>query len=178
MPAVSPHLDARERDCVEEVLRTAEVAYVAMVESSDPHGTPRPYVVPMNFAYEPPARGSAASSGAAGLEGRLLLHTGPGRKARALAADPHVCVSVTSREQLDLGPTPCDDGYLYQSVLLEGQASLLTGDAEREAALRTIVAKYDPPAVTEAFKPQVFSKTLLYVVQVQTIGFKERPKHH
>lgn len=168
MPAVSPDLDARERDIVERVLRTERLAYVAMVESSDSGGTTKPYVVPMNFAYDSPAR--------AGDEGRLLLHTGPGRKVDALAANARVCVAVTSNEELRLGSAPCEDGYLYQSVLLEGQASLLTDDEQREVALRSIVAKYDPAAEDKPFDSRIFAQTLLYAVEVEIIGFKERPK--
>lgn len=169
LPAVSPDLDAREHACVEEVLRTAPLAYVAMVEATASSAAARPYVVPMNFAYEPPKRGAASA-------GRLLLHTGPGRKTAALAQNPRVCVSVTAQEQLKLGATPCDDGYLYQSVMLEGRAVLLTDEGERDAALRAIVAKYDPAAVGGPFKPRTFVKTLIYAVEVETVSFKERPK--
>lgn len=174
LPAVSPDLHARERGLVEEVLRTAPLAYLAVVETATPRDAApscaaRPYVVPMNFAYEPGARGAAP-------EGRLLVHTGPGRKAEALAQNPRVCVSVIAHEHLKLGATPCDDGYLYQSVVLEGRAVLLTDEAEREQALRAIVAKYDTESSERPFKPQVFAKTLLYAVEVETIGFKERPK--
>ena len=175
MPAVSPDLDARERACVEEVLRTAQVAYVGMMDGQAPGDTARPYVVPMNFAYEPPTVPSTHAE-PAGAEGRLLFHTGPGRKVEALGRNPRICVSVTAQEQLKLGATPCDDGYLYQSVVLEGRAVLLTDEVAREAALRVIVAKYDPPAADKPFKPQTFAKTLVYEVEVETIGFKERPK--
>jgi len=170
LPAVSPDLDLRERSCVEQVLNSAKLAYVAMVESpgQNERPSPRPYVTPMNFAYEPPAPGCP--------EGRLLMHTGPGRKVDALAVHPHVCVSVTAQEELHLGDTPCQDGYLYQSVILEGRASLLTDEVEREAALRAIVAKYDPDAVDKPFDPITFAQTLLYAVHVDVIGFKERPK--
>ncbi len=194
MPAVSPDLDDRERSCVEQVLRSAPVAYVAMVEPPAPCAAttgaaaldaaaldaatldaPRPYVVPMNFAYQPPATTPAPSAGGA-PEGRLLLHTGPGRKVDALAQNPRVCVTVISQEELRLGPTPCQDGYLYQSVVVEGRATLLTDEVEREQALRTIVAKYDPEASTKPFDPRIFAQTLLYAVDIDVIGFKERPK--
>lgn len=168
LPAVSPDLDARERGLVELVLRTARLAYVAMVDRAGGDDSTRPYVVPMNFAYESPSNDAS--------EGRLLLHTGPGRKVDALSADPHVCVSVTAEEELKLGPTPCEDGYLYLSVLLEGRAVQLTDEPSRDAALRAIVAKYDPEAAGKPFEARIFAQTLLYAVEVETIGFKERPK--
>lgn len=170
MPVVTPDLDDRERAAVERVLGDALVAYVAMVDGTNRADPLRPYVVPMNFAYERPC------AGVTGDEGRLLLHTGPGRKVDALAADPSVCVSVISQEELRLGSAPCEDGFLYRSVILEGQAILLTDEVEREKALRAIVAKYDPGAVAKPFAANTFSQTLLYVVEVETIGFKERPK--
>lgn len=171
MPAVSPDLNDRERACVEQALHTARIAFVAMIDSKRREDIPNPYVVPMNFAYEPPSPCAPES------EGRLLLHTGPGRKADALDHDPRVCVSVISQEELRLGPTPCEDGYLYQSVVLEGRALLLTDDVKRERALRAIVAKYDPDAIAKPFDARIFAQTLLYAVDIEAIGFKERSRH-
>lgn len=178
LPALSPDLDERERGCVEQVLHSAEIAHVAMVGPAERDDRPRPYVVPMNFVYEAPSdAGSGTGDAGSEGEGRLLLHTGPGRKVDALADNPRVCVSVISDERLELGSTPCEDGYLYQSVVLEGRAVLLTDDSERGASLRAIVAKYDPEAAHKPFDPRIFAQTLLYVVEVDQIGFKERPRH-
>ena len=81
-----------------------------------------------------------------GPEGRLLLHTGPGAKVDALAAEPPR-MRVHDRPGATRARChPLRDGYLYQSVILEGRALLLTA-IEREAALRAIVAKYDPERV-------------------------------
>jgi nitroimidazol reductase NimA-like FMN-containing flavoprotein (pyridoxamine 5'-phosphate oxidase superfamily) len=181
LPTVSPNLDDRERACVEQLLRTAPIAHVALVDTTAPDGLPRPYVLPMNFAYQPPSTGATATSdlthpGAPAPEGRVFVHTGPGRKVETLTGNPRVCISVTSQESLDLGASPCDDGYLYQSVVLEGLAVLLADETARETALRIIVAKYDPAAVDKPFKAKVFAKTIVYAVEVDTIGFKERPK--
>ena len=187
MPVVSPDLGPHERKCAEQVLSSAEFAYVAMVESADsvaeaqsdePRSDSvsatslRPYVTPMNFVYEPHADGE----GPAGSEGRLLLHTGPGRKVEALKKNPRICVSVTAKTRLKLGATPCEDGYLYQSVIVEGRALPLSDEAEREGALRAIVTKYDPSAVDRPFDPEIFAQTLLYTVEIDVIGFKERPR--
>jgi nitroimidazol reductase NimA-like FMN-containing flavoprotein (pyridoxamine 5'-phosphate oxidase superfamily) len=181
LPAVSPYLDDGERACVEQVLRAAPIAYVALVDATAPDGLPRPYVLPMNFAYQPAGACAAAASAPThpdtpAPEGCVFVHTGPGRKVQALAGNPRVCISVTSQESLELGASPCDVGYLYQSVVLEGHAVLLADEAAREAALRMIVAKYDPAAADKPFKAKVLAKTILYAVEVDAIGFKERPK--
>ena len=54
MPVESPYLDQRERTFAQEVLCHGQVAYVATGEKNAVTQTTVPYVVPMNFSYEPP----------------------------------------------------------------------------------------------------------------------------
>lgn len=140
----------------EEVLLRVPVAFVAVV---DPAGSP--YVVPMNFAY---------------ASGRLYLHTGPGRKADALAADSRVCMTATMDEVFEQGPTPCKDGFAYRSVVVEGRATILAEPEERETALRAIITKYDPAAAGKPLDGAVLSATLVYAVDIENISHKERPR--
>jgi nitroimidazol reductase NimA-like FMN-containing flavoprotein (pyridoxamine 5'-phosphate oxidase superfamily) len=147
------HLTPEERKSADDLLYRAPFAFVAMVESTGP------YVVPMNFAYAP---------------GRLFLHTGPGRKSAALAADPRVCVAITRDEAFDQGTTPCKDGYAFRAVIVEGCARLLDNHAEREEALRAIVNKYDPAAVDAPFEETALDKTLVYAVIIDELSYKER----
>ena len=148
------HLTPEERRSADELLRRAPFAFVAMVEESGP------YVVPMNFAYAP---------------GRLYLHTGPGRKSAALAADPRVCVAVTMDEAYEQGASPCKDGYSFKGVIAEGWAKLLEEHTERQAALQAIVAKYDPAAAGEPLEEAAVTKTLVYAVIIDTLTYRELP---
>lgn len=196
MGTAARHLTPDERMSAEEVLRKAPLAFVAVVENAAPdavapppgaQGAPggaRPYVVPLNFAYEPAAAPAASADDAPAATpgtaptslGRLFFHTGPGRKTEALSGNPRVCIAVTADESFDQGASPCQDGFAFRSVLLEGRALLLEDQNQREQALRAIVAKYDPDAVEKPFKLQVFARTLIYVVEVETIAVRERPK--
>lgn len=154
----------------EELLRNTPSAYVAMTESAGP------YVVPMNFAYKPGAGGSSDAADAYPAPRRLYLHTGPGRKSRALAADPRVCIAMVADVTFDQGPSPCEDGFSYRSVLVEGRARLLEDQGEREAALREIVAKYDPDAAETPFDERPLAQTLVYEITIETLSYRERPR--
>ncbi len=160
MTKSDPPLTFEERQRAEELLRLAPFAYIGVVESG------APYVVPMNFAYQP-GRSDA---------GRLYLHTGAGRKTSALAKNPKVCVAITADAAFLQGASPCEDGFTFRSVVAEGTAALLEDREEREAALRAIVSKYDPEAASMAFDEAVLVQTLIYAVTIETVSYRELPR--
>jgi uncharacterized protein len=141
-----------------ELLRQAPFAAFAVVDGG------HPYVVPLNFAHE----GSPAPYG------RLVVHTGPGRKSAALAANPRVCLTASADEGFVQGDTPCSDGFAFSSVVAEGTARLLEGLPERLAALDAIVAKYDHAMAGRPFEERVLAKTLVYEVVIESLAYRER----
>jgi nitroimidazol reductase NimA-like FMN-containing flavoprotein (pyridoxamine 5'-phosphate oxidase superfamily) len=173
MSRPSPHQTTN----AELVLRRASVAYLALVENGS-GGVP--YVVPINFAYDggaPATSGPAAALGAADRPtARLFFHSGAGRKTRALAENPRVCLAVTADVSFVAGPSPCEEGFAYKSVLVWGRAVRLESREEREQALRLIVAKYDPKAADQAFDEHDFEQTLVYAVTIDDLSFKQRPR--
>ena len=160
MDTTTEPLSNADAAAAEELLRDAPFAYLAMVE---PDG---PYVVPLNFAYV---------GGEGGLDGHIYFHTGEGRKTEALAAHPRVCLAVTGRVAFDQGDTPCADGFSYRSLLVWGPARRIEDRHGREAALRAIVAKYDPAAAGAPFGEADFAQTLIYELVVEAVGYKEQP---
>ena len=150
------------------MLHGAPYGYLAVTE---PGG---PYVVPLNFAYA--EEGRAAGAKAAGEpSGRVVFHTGEGRKTAALAADARVCLAVTDSVAFQQSDGPCADAFSYRSVLLWGRAWRIDEDAEREAALRTIVGKYDPGAAGLPFGEADFARTLLYEIVIEAVSYKQEP---
>jgi len=139
------------------MLEKAPYAYVAVVEKD------RPYAVPMNYACD--------------LQARVIyLHTGRGRKSAALGENPRVCIVIAADAAFDRGPTPCSDGFSFRSTVVEGTAQLLEDPAEREAALRTIVAKYDPDAADTPLDAGVLAQTLVYAVHMETVSYRQSPR--
>jgi nitroimidazol reductase NimA-like FMN-containing flavoprotein (pyridoxamine 5'-phosphate oxidase superfamily) len=191
-----PHPTPERHNGLEKLLREAPVAHLGLVEGPPSGETAsRPYVVPVNFAYVgspfagEQSKPSPTPGGAPGQETqappepandrpfpRLFLHTGVGRKTRALAKNPHVCVAVTSDVSFSAGLRPCEDGFDYRSALVWGRARLLESREDRLAALGAIVAKYDPQAVGRPFDERDFAQTQVYEVSVDTVSYKERPR--
>src|SRR5665647_771222 len=116
-------LSAQERATVKNILHQVPVGYLAVIADD-------PYVVPINFVYD-----SLDNSDG---WGRILFHSGKGKKSEALAKDARVCLAILGEAVFDRGSEPCGDGFTYRSALVEGKAELLTGKAEREQALRMI----------------------------------------
>ena len=108
--------------------------------------------------------------------GYLIVHTGAGRKTKALADNPRVCIAVTADTAFVRGETPCQHGFTYRSVLVEGRATLVEENAGREQALRSLAAKYDRASAPESFEQTVLAQTLVYTIEIDTLAYKERPR--
>ena len=159
-------LSGAETAAAKQLLRSAPFAHLAMVE---PGG---PYVVPLNFAYTEDAGDPAAE-----FRGRVYFHTGEGRKTQALAdrsarsawrsptASLSTKATALARTASRFGP--CSSGAMPISSRTRGP---------REAALRVIVAKYDPGAIGAPFDEAVLARTLIYEVAIKEAGFRERPR--
>jgi nitroimidazol reductase NimA-like FMN-containing flavoprotein (pyridoxamine 5'-phosphate oxidase superfamily) len=152
-------LSAQEKTQARDVLGCTRIAYLSVTDGG-------PYVVPICFASELP-EGSEEW-------GRVVFHTGEGRKSRALAVDPRVCLAVVADVAFDQGPEPCADAFIYRSVLIEGSAVRLEERVQREEALRLIVAKYDARASDLPFAEEEFRMTLVYSVAIETLSYKQR----
>ena len=103
------------QDEIEALLRRCRVGRIGCCIDD------RPYVVPVNFAYD----GSA-----------VYVVSGPGRKIDAMRADPGVCFEV---DEIDESAGALD----WRSVIADGVYVELTDDDGRRAAL-TLLGKICP----------------------------------
>lgn len=136
-----------------EVLKHAESGYLAMA------GDGWPYLVPLCFAYD---------------KNDIHFHCGGGLTASLLAADDRACFAVATTPQFVRGAAPWDDTVFYESVLAFGRVRLLDDDAAREAALRSIVAKYDAAAQGESLRSTAFNAVLVYTLEVEALTYRTR----
>lgn len=149
-PAGSGKLAGEVRTLLAEVL----VGHLAIV------GNEGPYVVPISFAPG---------------EQAVYFHGGPGHKADLLAADPRVCLAVTSPPELTKGADPCGDNFNYRSALLFGRARRLLDEEERLSGLRALAGKYHPEAAAAPFRPEVLARTLVYALDLDNVTWKTHP---
>ena len=106
------------------ILRTASVGRLATCLGE------RPYVVPVNFVFD---------------SGKVYFHSAPhGRKLDHIVANPNVCFQVDDEATVLPGRRACDFTAHYFSAIVFGAAEVVADADERLAAMRALMAKYDP----------------------------------
>ena len=115
--------EIKELSLIEEILREAPIGRVGVCTNG------RPYVIPMNFAYD---------------EGSIFLHSHrEGKKMQIISENPFVCFEV-DEGQIKEGEKPCSYGFKYRSVIVEGTISILEVLEEKLEGLKLISDKYAP----------------------------------
>jgi nitroimidazol reductase NimA-like FMN-containing flavoprotein (pyridoxamine 5'-phosphate oxidase superfamily) len=90
-----------------------------------------PYVVPMNFVYDP---SSSAIFVHCAISGHLLEN---------LAVNPRICVEVDEPgEIIAAGDDACDTSQVYKSVICFGTARIVADAEEKVQILRLFALKY------------------------------------
>ncbi len=135
-----------DRAEVEAVLREAEVGRLGTCVDR------RPYIVPLNFAYQ---------------GGKIYFHgAGEGKKLRDIDENPQICFEVDTAEKMP-AEGPCDYSYKYRSVIATGRARMLHDIVERAHALRVIVEKYAEGKGAEITLERIERFATLAVVEIE-----------
>jgi nitroimidazol reductase NimA-like FMN-containing flavoprotein (pyridoxamine 5'-phosphate oxidase superfamily) len=111
-----------------ELLRILRAARVCRLAMSD---VDRPYLVPLSYA----------------LDGEdLVLHSArTGRKIDILRRNPAVCFEVEEGVEVAVGPSPCETGMRFRTVIGHGVAELVEDLAERARLLGLFGPRYGAP---------------------------------
>jgi uncharacterized protein len=140
-------------------------AMVCRVGTVGPGG--EPYVVPMNFVFDPSAN-------------RVYLHCATtGHLLDNLASNPRACFEVDEvGDLLATGPSGCDTSQAYQSVICFGRARIVEDAPERETALRLFINKYvDRMMQGRSYDPtmKTLEATAVIAIEVERTTGKRRP---
>ena len=107
---------------IENLLRTAELCHLSMVDEGKPYG------VPLNFGY---------------AIGALYFHSAPeGRKIDILRKNPEVCFSIIARHELVRGERACSWTAKFSSVIGTGRAEIISDRAGKEEGLAILMGQY------------------------------------
>ncbi|MBU0480319.1 MAG: pyridoxamine 5'-phosphate oxidase family protein [Proteobacteria bacterium] len=119
-----------------------------------------PMIKPLNFAY---------------AEGRIYFHSAlAGEKIDHLDRDDRVCFEVDLPLALVRAVNqPCEAAYLYRSVIIKGRAHLVTDDAERGLAFRSLMAKYQPDGGFGDYLPEKLAITGIVRIEIESLTGKE-----
>jgi hypothetical protein len=141
-------------------------ALVGRIGTVDADGMP--YVVPLNFVYEHPAR-------------RIHLHLGrqPGHLASNLKFSAKVCFEVDEPGPvIATGETACEMDQVYESVVCFGRAQVVSDEGERTRIAGLFVRRYvDEHTPGRSYNPElVFLGIVDFVtVEIGVMTGKRRP---
>ncbi|MGI6603662.1 MAG: pyridoxamine 5'-phosphate oxidase family protein [bacterium] len=120
-----------------------------------------PWAVPMNFVYDREAN-------------RVYLHSGlKGRKLDNIRVNPKVMFLVYDPGRLARADKACNFGQRYQSVILTGQARVVSDQEEKSLALAKLVKKYAAGHNVPPVPESEIDSVAIIVIEVEDISGKE-----
>lgn len=140
---------------VEELLKKEHVATIATLNSD---GTP--YVTPIHFVYE---------------NGKIYFHgLGAGQKIENIKNNPLVSFNTYNMDcyLYDDEGKPCDTNTKYQSVNIQGAATLVDDIAEKREILRLIIGKYTPDLSADAMPDNAVKGAAVVEIEIKEITGK------
>lgn len=141
------------------IIRAASIAHVGFVADGEP------YVVPLNYGWEP---------GVAGAPARFWFHSATaGRKAALLAERPLVCVQLEADLRLVSHPEQaCAWTQFYRSVIAWGTARAAVDRREGRHGLDTIMRLHAGRGGW-TYADAMLDRTLVWCVEVARLTAKE-----
>ena len=107
--------EIRDRNILEEILKSQVVCRLAMVDGG------RPYIVPVNYGYR---------------EGCLYIHSAPeGTKIDLLRQNPEISFEVEDKIEITKGDRACDWSTRYRSVIGYGKVEILSDESSKQHGL-------------------------------------------
>lgn len=130
--------DVTDQGLIDEFLAVSRIGVIGIRDSEFP------YAVPVNFVWH---------------NGAVYFHgMGSGKKVRLLAGDPAVCFTVFREDATVPDPVPCHADTAYFSVMLFGEAHLVTDSGEAAQALQEIITKYLPWHYKQSIGPTLVER--------------------
>lgn len=140
---------------IEEILKREQVGTLATI-NEDGH----PYATPIHFVYD---------------GGKLYMHGLPaGQKIENISRNGIVSFTVYHMNGLvlDKNEIPCDTNTVYQSVIISGNASILTELNAKKSALELIIKKYTPQLSDKPLPEKMIKGTAVIMVDITSMTGK------
>lgn len=141
------HLLTKEQ--IDDLFKRAEVGRLGTFSSNG-----FPYVLPMHFVY---------------VDNKIYMHGLPkGKKIDNIKFNSNVCFEVD--EMLSLlyegVENPCDVNTEFNSIIVEGKASLVSDFDEKKMALSSIVVKFTPHLVDKELPSKMINGTAVIKIDI------------
>lgn len=141
------HLLTKEE--IKEALNLAQVGRIGIVCSDG-----LPYVLPLHFVY---------------ADEKIYLHGLPkGKKIEGIKQNPNVCFEIDQMVSLlkEGVENPCDVNTEFNSVILQGKASLVGDFEEKKSALKRIVEKFTPLLINQEIPDKMIQGTAIIRIDI------------
>ena len=146
-----------QRDKLLELLDKCRVMHLGLTDGT------APYVVPLHFGWEE-------------KEGEITLyfHSAPeGRKMDCVRRNPSCFIAVTGDTRVIGSAEACGWTAAYESLMMEGEADILTSDEERKHGLDILMRHCGYVGETR-YNAQALAKTAVCRVRVKSVTGKRR----
>lgn len=140
---------------MEEILNKAQVAVLATLNEDG-----SPYATPVHFVYE---------------RGKVFIHGLPaGQKVDNIKRNGTVSFNAYRMEGLllDEGEKPCDTNTKYKSVIIQGNAELITDIDKKREILGLIIRKYTPHLFNKPVPDNMVNGTCVISIAIKEMTGK------
>jgi nitroimidazol reductase NimA-like FMN-containing flavoprotein (pyridoxamine 5'-phosphate oxidase superfamily) len=118
--------DVTNLEKMKEIMKACDCCRIGMADESGV------YIVPLNFGFKEE-------------DGQVTLYfhsAGTGRKIDLLRKQTKVGFEMDTKHELVVGDVACDYSYLFQSIIGEGEITILTDLEEKREGLGFIMSQY------------------------------------
>jgi nitroimidazol reductase NimA-like FMN-containing flavoprotein (pyridoxamine 5'-phosphate oxidase superfamily) len=157
-------------DDILAIIEAADSCRLGLIDDRD--GKPVPYVVAMNFGFEP---------GPGAAPGTFWFHCAKeGLKLDLLRRHPEVCVQLDGDHVPVTHASGCGWGMRYASVLARGRASIVEDPAQRRHGLDCLMDHYarlwgvPPEGRPSEYDEKSVALTTIFRVDVDSLSAKRR----
>lgn len=144
--------EVTDQRIIQELLSTAEVCRLAMVDDGEP------YIVPLNYGFR---------------DNALYIHSAAaGRKLDILTRNNRVCFEVETKSVVVRHEEPCHWGAKARSIVGYGRVEILTDYEEKKRGLDIILAHYGKAGPNEYNEKQVQAIEILRIA-IESVTCKQ-----
>lgn len=120
-----------------------------------------PYIVPLCFLYR---------------EGKIYIHSRQsGKKIDEISAKGRVCIQIDEIKGLVSGSQPCSFNVAYESVIIQGEAGIITDPFQKEIILNLLAQKYSGGKDYAPLLQEDIGRTAVVEINIRTISGKSNP---
>lgn len=149
--------EVTELSQLEEIIKQCDCIHLGLLDGD------YPYVVPMNFGYE-----------RTGEQFTFYMHAASeGKKLSLIAANPKASFCMDTGHGLVKGEVPCSWSFRYESVMGQGEITLVQDPEEKRRGLQTVMEHYSGSKEQVEFPDAMLNRVVILKLNAKNITGKQ-----